>query len=97
MSIDIFEGRTKRLSIPEPVFVCLAEAQRELRKQTGLHVDPYGKTSLSPEHAMHWLSGLQRVLPSVRHDARVRKGCQDLISLLADAIERRQTIVVEGE
>lgn len=97
MAIDIYQGQTKRLSIPEPLFVLLEGAQAELGKKTGRQIDPYGTTTLEPEHATHWLSGLRRVLPTLRHDARVERACKDLIALLADVIQKKQTLIVEGE
>lgn len=97
MAIDIYQGQTKRLSIPEPVFVLLEAAQAELAKKTGREIDAYGTTTLEPAHAGHWLSGLRRVLPTLRQNALAERACKDLIALLADVIEKEQTIIVEGE
>jgi hypothetical protein len=95
--IDIYEGKTHRLSLSEDAFLSLAGAQDELRERAGRMIDPYATTTVEPEHALLWLSGLRRILPELRDDARARQACENLISLLSEVTKRKQTLVIEGE
>ena len=97
MAIDIYKGTTLVMSVPEDDFLSLEGAQEELKKRAGRTVDAYATTAIEPEHALLWLTGLRRILPGLKQEPRVRLACEQLISLLAGATERRETLVVEGE
>jgi hypothetical protein len=97
MSLDIYEGVTRRLSISQDDFEKLEESQRELKGRAGRTLDPYATSQLEPAHARLWLEGLRRVLPSLRTDQSASRACEEIVALLADAIARGVTLTLEGD
>lgn len=97
MAIDIYEGKTLRVSIPLRAFERLESAQSELVKRTGRPVDPYGTTSLEPEHTLLWLAGLRQIRPQLVRGSPEYDVTEKLIAVLEDVTARKRTITIEGD
>lgn len=97
MAIDFFWNARCLLSIREKDFIRLSKAQVTLHQKTGVEVDPYGRTRLSPEHAVLWCASLQKLLPELGSDLQLTQACKAIIQLLEKAIDGNLTLRIEGE
>jgi hypothetical protein len=100
MAIDGYIGsgrqRKRVFSIKESAFVLLNPAHETLRRATGLAIDPYGTTLVSPEHAAVWSAALRDELPKLSVE-RATQACQELLAGLQGVIDSRQPLLIEGE
>jgi len=97
VAIDIYEDRRLLMSVSTTAFLSLEHAQEELARASGRRVDAFATTSVEPEHVQLWLVGLRRILSTLGPRDPARVVCSQLIEVLVDVVQRRRTIMVEGE
>ncbi|MEY4579908.1 MAG: hypothetical protein RL701_4611 [Pseudomonadota bacterium] len=96
MAIDFYVGPKQVLSVSEKSFHALQPSLNLLVSKTGRTIDPYGTTTLAPSHARIWLDSLRDELPKIS-DAKIKAIYQEVIGVLAAAIQQNATLLVEGE
>ena len=98
MAIDGYIGsgrqRKRVFSVKESAFILLKPAHETLRRATGIAIDPYGTTLISPEHAAIWSGALLDQLPKLE---RAVQACTDLLAGHKDVADSQQPLLVERE